>query len=419
MTDCAVIIVHPEISRKRLLGLTLLERTILTAHQAGIRRFIVTGGTHQPGGLPSPDQIRRLHQKGIDIQVESSDNHRNPIPENGSILLIQDNRVFSPATLSNLLEADIPNGGIRVAVDEDNDFSGIAVASPTVLSAMLDAMVGEAICPDMPLIRSMVPQNLFATQMVAPDQLVAIESKMDLRTARKMLLRSARKKEDGFMAKHFNRPISLATTRLLLAFNITPTQVTVANLVIGLLSGYFIGKGGHLNSFLGGFLFQCASIFDGCDGEIARLTFQSSEFGTKLDNICDILTLIIFLVNLPIGIYSTNQNPLYLYLGGLMLLAVASIYIQMRRFIKKTRLTASIVDIVQDIQDKDQQAQPSFLDRVAAKMAFIFRNDFIKMMIFLIAAFNGRIVILWALILLSPIESIYLNIYTRQKLRGR
>ena len=417
MIDCAVVTIRPKTSNKRLLGLTLLERTLLTARQAGIGRFIVCAGNNQSDGLPTPDQIRRLHQKGIDIQLESTDNHRHSIPEGDNILLLQGNSVFTPATLTRLLNVPVPNGGLCVAVSEGEEFAGIAVASPVVASMLLDDATGESGCVDMPFIRSLVPRDLLVEQTVESGRLVSIESKQDIAEARKLLLRSARKKEDGFVAKHFNRPISLAFTRLLLAFNITPTQVTMVNLAIGLLSGYFIGKGGHLNSFLGGLLFQCASIFDGCDGEIARLTFQSSEFGTKLDNICDILTLIIFLVNLPIGIYSTNQNPLYLYLGGLMLVSVATIYIQMRLFVKKTRLTGSIVKIVQDIQAKDKQAQPSVLDRVAANIAFIFRMDFIKMMIFIIAAFDGRIVILWALILLSPIESIYLNIYARQKLR--
>lgn len=419
MIDHAVVVIHPETSGKRLLGLSMLERTILTARQAGVRTFTVLTDNEHPGGIPSPKQIKKLHEKGIAIQLESSDNHRQPLPVDCNALLLSTNCVCVPALLARIVTTDVPDGGITVLADEDGDFTGIAVASTTVLTTLLEDGAQASDRPDMPFIRSLVPQRLWSQVTAAPEQLVSIESKADMKAARRLLLDTARKKEDGFIARHFNRPISLATTRLLLKLPITPTQVTVVNLIIGLLSGYFIGKGGHLHSLLGGFLFQCASIFDGCDGEIARLTFQSSEFGTKLDNTSDILTLIIFMVNLPIGIYSSNQNPMYLYLGGLMLVSVASIYIQMQRFVKKTRLTGSIVKIVQDIQGKGKAAQPSFLDRVAANIAFIFRMDFIKMMAFLIAALNGRIVILWVLILLSPIESIYLSLYARQKLRGR
>ena len=419
MIDHAVVVIHPETSGKRLLGLSLLERTILAARQAGVRTFTVLANSKCHGGVPSLDQIKKLNQRGVSIQLESSDNHRHPVTEDRNALLLSTNCVCVPTLLSKMVATDVPDGGIKVLADEDGDFTGIAVASATVLAALLDDGAQTSNRSDMPFIRSLVPQRLWSQVTAAPGQLVAIESPGDMKAARRLLLDTARKKEDGFIARHFNRPISLATTRLLLKLPITPTQVTVVNLIIGILSGYFIGKGGHLHSLLGGFLFQCASIFDGCDGEIARLTFQSSEFGTKLDNTSDILTLIIFMVNLPIGIYSTNQNPMYLYLGGLMLVSVATIYIQMQRFVKKIKLNGSIVKIVQDIQAKGEAAKPSFLDRVAANIAFIFRMDFIKMMAFLIAALNGRIVILWVLILLSPIESIYLNIYARQKLRGR
>ncbi len=416
MVSRAVIAVRSDIPTHRLMGLSLLERTILAAHQAGIQQFLIVsrGATSSDAGKLK--QGERFRQRGIDIKFDDSDNHRNPLRTTDNVLILPDNCVFSPIIISKLVERNLPEGGLRLLTDNNGNFSGIALCSPDILPSLLDLARKEAGDLDLPVVKSLIQNERLSIEEAEAGRWIAVESKDDIKKARQMLLKSVRKREDGFIARYFNRPLSLTTTKLLLRFNITPAQVTIANLIIGMSAGYFIGKGGHLNSLLGGFLFQCASIFDGCDGEIARLTYQCSEFGTKLDNICDIMTLIVFLINLPIGIYSSTQNPFYLYLGVFMLLAVASIYIQMQRFIKKSRLTGSIVKIVQDIQRKGLKAQPSLLDRAASKIAFVFRNDFIKMTIFLLAAVNGRILILWILILLGPIESIYLNIYARQKM---
>jgi CDP-L-myo-inositol myo-inositolphosphotransferase len=45
-----------------------------------------------------------------------------------------------------------------------------------------------------------------------------------------------------------------------------------------MLGAFFFFSGGYINLVTGAILAQAASIVDGCDGEIARLKFQATEF---------------------------------------------------------------------------------------------------------------------------------------------
>ena len=91
------------------------------------------------------------------------------------------------------------------------------------------------------------------------------------------------KSTDGFMARHFARPISLALTRRLAATGISPNAMTVISVLIGLLAAPFFLSSAPEIQIVGGLLFVLHSIVDGCDGELARLRFAESRFGGLLD----------------------------------------------------------------------------------------------------------------------------------------
>jgi phosphatidylglycerophosphate synthase len=57
-----------------------------------------------------------------------------------------------------------------------------------------------------------------------------------------------------------------------------------------------------------------ASMLDGVDGELARARFQTSDFGSWLETVCDYLYYLFILWG--IGLYRTTQDALWLVLGG-------------------------------------------------------------------------------------------------------
>ena len=110
-----------------------------------------------------------------------------------------------------------------------------------------------------------------------------VSSPDDRRRAEKWLLSGLVKDTEGFMSRHFERKISLAVSRVLSATSVTPNQMTLVSVVIGIAGAFFFLSSRPALQTVGALLFLLHSILDGCDGELARLKFQESRFGGVLD----------------------------------------------------------------------------------------------------------------------------------------
>lgn len=88
--------------------------------------------------------------------------------------------------------------------------------------------------------------------------------------------------------------------------NIHPNIITIANLILSVLLIYYL----HITKFdipinnmiIVILLFILRAILDGLDGTVARMYNKTSEFGSKLDEYCDI----IFFVGLMYIIYDES-----------------------------------------------------------------------------------------------------------------
>ncbi len=112
---------------------------------------------------------------------------------------------------------------------------------------------------------------------------VPVHSAADLPRAEKHLLRSLIKDTEGFMSRHFDRKISLAISRRLAGTRVTPNQMTVVSVAIGVFGSLFFLSPAPGMQVAGALCFLLHSIVDGCDGELARLRFQESRYGGLLD----------------------------------------------------------------------------------------------------------------------------------------
>ncbi|HEY3204812.1 MAG TPA: CDP-alcohol phosphatidyltransferase family protein [Thermoanaerobaculia bacterium] len=123
-------------------------------------------------------------------------------------------------------------------------------------------------------------QGLLAGERTAG---VPVASRSDLPRAERSLLRGLIKDTEGFMSRHFERKISLSVSRLLAATRVTPNQMTLISVAIGLCGAPFFFSSQPAMQTAGALLFLSHSILDGCDGELARLKFQESRRGGLLD----------------------------------------------------------------------------------------------------------------------------------------
>lgn len=124
------------------------------------------------------------------------------------------------------------------------------------------------------------------------------------------------KDTDGFFARHFDRKISGAISRLLLRTSVTPNQITLGVTCLGIYAGAWMARPGNLPKVVGSLLFLLTSILDGCDGEIARAKKMSSKLGGWLDLWGDNIVHVAVFYGLSRGLYKDTWNPIYPLLGN-------------------------------------------------------------------------------------------------------
>ncbi len=160
----------------------------------------------------------------------------------------------------------------------------VVMLSPAAACEALAALAAEDGARDFAAI-----QERLVSVLGAPADLpreidpLIVTTPADIRAAERRLLRALVKDTDGFMARHVERPMSLAISRLLASTEVTPNQMTVISVAVGLTSAPFFLSAAAPFQTVGAMLLLFHSILDGCDGELARLKFQESRWGGILD----------------------------------------------------------------------------------------------------------------------------------------
>lgn len=111
--------------------------------------------------------------------------------------------------------------------------------------------------------------------------------------------------------------MSMYITRLLLHTNITPNQVTILNMLLGVIAGMFFVPGQYLYSFIGALLLQLWRIMDYVDGQIARYRKTASITGAYMDVLNHIIITPIFFICMSFGFYRMYHNPIVFVFGFL------------------------------------------------------------------------------------------------------
>ncbi|HEX4049066.1 MAG TPA: CDP-alcohol phosphatidyltransferase family protein [Elusimicrobiota bacterium] len=109
------------------------------------------------------------------------------------------------------------------------------------------------------------------------------------------------KPNDGYIAR-FDRRLSVAITRLMLPFPISPNQVTAASLLLGFLGAWWLASASAQAQFEGALLLWFCALLDGCDGEIARLKHHVTAWGGEFDLLADHVAHLATFIALPIGV---------------------------------------------------------------------------------------------------------------------
>jgi phosphatidylglycerophosphate synthase len=282
-----------------ILGLSLVERATLAAHRAGYGRVFVLGD----GARETPGMATISDWRSLAATLASAP----PAP-----LVIARAAILAKADwLERLAAARIEPAGWAMI---PNRIAMLPVASAFDAAEALDHDGGAR---DWAGVEARLASRFGppARILAAVDPMV-VETASDVRAAERRLLKSLVKDTDGFMARHVERPISLAISRRLAATSITPNQMSLISIAVGICGGPFFLSSRPLMQTIGALLFLAHSILDGCDGELARLKFQQSRWGGVLDFWGDNVVHIVIFACMAIG-WSLAAGALWpLWLGA-------------------------------------------------------------------------------------------------------
>ena len=239
-------------------GLPLVRRIVLAAERAGFERILV-----HPRACPEPHLLAGTAATRLDAGA--------PVESRARLVLLPANVLPQARWLRTLREMPLDPDTLAVdpsltavvesaGIDELLRSAGQAAGAEDLIAALSRRLARAAEAGD--------PAGRFALGAAAAED---------------WLLRSLIKDTEGFMSRHVERRISLAITRQLVATRITPNEMTLVSLTIGLLGAPFFLSAEPLLQLVGSLLFLTHSILDGCDGELARLKFQESPTGARLD----------------------------------------------------------------------------------------------------------------------------------------
>lgn len=243
---------HAKLLFERIGGMTVLERHLHTLGAAGIKKIAIAAAK------PSPETVVALRiPAGVEVSwlgKEAGGELKGVTPP---YLSISAYHFIRPETLRYVLTAPYKS---HVSFMDALDLSVMQIV-PFRTEDMI------------------TPSKV----LLPPGSTVFLDA-ANLRQGPIMdwLLSMGLKSQDGFMARHFDRHLSLAVTRAIIESRVTPNLMTVLSGIIGLIgSALFLFTPSC--DVAGAAIVWLHSVLDGCDGEMARVRFQESALGADID----------------------------------------------------------------------------------------------------------------------------------------
>jgi phosphatidylglycerophosphate synthase len=291
----AVLVVSPA-SDAPVAGLRLVERAAFTLSQAGARRLLWIG--------PPPTPTLRLPTLATAWAPDSAAPAvaswiASALP---SVIVLDAATVVDPATVASL--AAVPGDGTLTAPGPATLHRAPRTQVVDLLRTLVDA--------DSPVGVGASPHSPTGTERWTPPPgalLVRAHDADGRAAATRALYARLGRAGDGWFTRLVDRRISRGLTRMLLPTGVHPNTVTLASIAIGILAGGLFATGGFRACVAGALLFLASTIVDGCDGELARLTFRESRFGARLDVIGDNVVHVAVFCGIAFGLYRHAHDP--------------------------------------------------------------------------------------------------------------
>jgi choline kinase/phosphatidylglycerophosphate synthase len=414
----------------RVGGITLLERTLLTLKKAGVTEFVVVTG-HRGKEIRDSIEFSRPNlpitwvtnpqwEKQNGVSVLAAECYAQE-----RFLLTMADHVFFPETVRRLREARLFDGEALLAIDRkiaacpdlddatkvllhenrikaigknltafDAIDTGIFLCSGALFEALRkSAKAGDCTLSDG--IRALADAGRMRAFDICGEEWLDVDTPAMHGLAETLLYRRLTKPQDGPFSRWLNRPISLRVTRWLAETPITPNQITLALLVLGLLAAVLFATGGYWPMLMAAVLFHAQSVLDGCDGEIARLKFMESRWGGVLDVVCDGVVTSAGFFGIGIGLARQLGESGYAFLGVACALAALGCTSMLFVLAKRSgRFSGSYQSMSPFTENSGTSPQPS-MGRLTRVLDGLSRRDYTYLVLAL--AIVGKLTwFLWA-----------------------
>lgn len=281
MSTSAVVFVDPEAAHLEVAALSVLDRLIVSLRRGGCDKITLVTDIVLPN-------LTRTWGLGISFEAKP----RPPALE-GPTLIARSNLLVQPGDIARVIE---DQGRLATEIGEPLPLGMSTSLGPT----LEDSLPAEPIVPAEGVTR-------------------VVETREQARAATKALWASLTSSADGVVDVWFNRPLGRPLSKLLIRTPVTPNQVTIASMLIGVAAGWFFARGDRNSALLGALLFQLAALVDCIDGDIARAVYKETPIGKWLDIAADQVAHVAIFGGIAWGVMQSGSDAPTLSLGASMI----------------------------------------------------------------------------------------------------
>jgi 1L-myo-inositol 1-phosphate cytidylyltransferase / CDP-L-myo-inositol myo-inositolphosphotransferase len=343
-------------------GLRLLERSVLTLKEAGVEHFRITVGAYRDEIVPALKSLPRL--KNLDIEYVVCEDYElgNGVSFGAGaagfgepFLLTMSDHIFSPETIRDFVEktnrtpslpalacdgnlADVFDMDDATKVDSKSGFInniGKEIEKYDLVDTGLfyfpagyGKKVASKVAEGARSVSDVIQHFIDGTgvRAVALDNPIwqDVDNPGMKAEAERRLMKTLVRSEDGWVSRNINRTLSTRITFLFAKLGLRPNWVTTGVFLLTLAGAFLAASGQYWQIVAGALIFQAASILDGCDGELARLTLRSTHFGSWYGKLAGNLRYVLFFEALGFSAWQASGSQVYLI--AMTLLGALAIY---------------------------------------------------------------------------------------------
>lgn len=297
----SAVIFHSADQLRRVAGLTLLERAVLSLRRGGVSRVGLVVDPDDRAALERWLPGSRLADAPPEILFSASTGDAGRAEAAAAFSAAPDLVLRRPVAIDWGFVS-----GVLGALEEDPD---------------LEAHTADGAI----WVRPRSPGG--PSRRLAPDHFggtaVSVSDRASVRRARRTLLGQSIKplEIDGIVCYLLIRRLSVRLSTLMLPFPITPNVITGVSILLGVAAGVAVGFGDYLWTVVGGGLLMLSLLLDNCDGEVARVKHQFSDWGAWFDIYGDFVVNAVFMAGMAVGAWRRFDQPVYLYAGAFAVFA--------------------------------------------------------------------------------------------------